>query len=860
MAWRETRAGWREFLGFLVCVALGVAALTSVGTFGRNLDRALAREAKTLLGGDVEVRSTRPIEAPVDADLDRLARHGAGISRVVELVAMARAPGSGRTLLVELKAADQAYPLYGTLGTSPGGPLARLVADGGAIVGPDLLERLGARVGDRLTIGSADLTIRGVVQREPDRPATLLSLGPRVFLSPASLDRSGLIRPGSRTRHRVLLRLPGSESPGAVRAGLAASASDPAVRVVTFDESRPGLRRSLSQATTYLGLVGLVSFLVGGVGVAASVTTFLRRRLTTIAVLKCLGAGSSALVTTYLAQTLALGVAGSMAGGLTGLAVQPLLVRLVHSVLPLVVEARPDGPTLVRAVAMGTLTALFAARWPLLLIREVSPSVLLRHRVEPGLTGATGARRGRPGPPHAPRSWRAWVAPRCPPLVYPAAIAAALGSLVGWQAGSVTLAALFLGGALATLGVLGGLGRALTLVPRLSRWTRGLAWRHGIANLGRPGGQTTAVVVALGVGAMLLVAVALLEGSLTSELERAGREAAPSFFFIDVQPDQRAALASIVGPASGGLAPVFTPIVRSRLAAIDGAPITRQTIERRRGRDAGATWYFTRDYLLTFADALPATNSIVRGRWWGAVEAARRPWVSVEDDAAKALGVDIGDRLTFDVQGVPIEAVVMNLRKVDWESLSTNFFVIFSPGALDGAPTTYVATARVPAAAETALQDAVVTALPNVTAIPVRDVLQRLAGLLAQLALAIRVVTLFSIASGVAVMLGVLTASRYQRLYESVILRTLGATRAAVARTFAVEYGCLGAAAGVGGALSATVLAWVVLRFGLGLPWRFAPAALVGGVAATVAVAIAVGFLGTFRLLGMRPLAVLRRE
>ena len=847
MAWRETRAGWREFLAFLACVTLGVAALTSVGTFGRNLDRALAREAKALLGGDVEVRSTRRIEAPVDTELDRLGREGASISRVVELVAMARAPRSGRTLLVELKAADPAYPLYGTLATSPTAPLARLVADGGAVVGPDLLERLGASVGDRLSIGATDLTIRAVVQQEPDRPASLVSLGPRVFLSPGSLDRSGLVRPGSRTRHRVLLRLPAGQPPGAARAALSASASDPATRVVTFDESRPGLRRFLSQATTYLGLVGLVSLLVGGIGIAASVTTFLRRRFTTIAVLRCLGAESRALLTTYLAQTLALGVAGSVAGGLAGLAVQPLFIRLVHAVLPLAVEARPDGPTLLRAVAMGTLTALVAALWPLLLIRGVSPSLLLRHRVEPGPAGAR-------------RAWRAWRQPGCPPLIFTAAIAAVLGSLVAGQAGSLKIAAIFLGGALATLGVLGALGKALTLVARLSRWTRGLAWRHGIANLGRPGGQTTAVVVALGVGVMLLVAVALLEGSLTRELDHAGREAAPSFFFVDVQPDQRAALASIVRRAADGVTPVFTPVVRSRLAAIDGAPITRETIDRRRGRDDGKTWYFTRDYLLTFAEAPPPTNAIVRGRWWRAAEAAERPRVSVEDEAAKALGVDIGDRLTFDVQGVPIEAVVMNLRKVDWESLSTNFFVIFSPGALDGAPTTYVATARVPAAGETAVQDAVVAALPNVTAIPIRDVLQRLAGLLDQLAFAIRVVAVFSIASGVAVMLGALTASRYQRLYESVILRTLGASRATVARTFAVEYGCLGAAAGVGGTLGATVLAWVVLHYVLVLPWRFEPAALAGGVAATVAVAIAVGFLGTFRLLGLRPLAVLRRE
>jgi putative ABC transport system permease protein len=278
--------------------------------------------------------------------------------------------------------------------------------------------------------------------------------------------------------------------------------------------------------------------------------------------------------------------------------------------------------------------------------------------------------------------------------------------------------------------------------------------------------------------------------------------------------------------------------------------------------DAGQerAFYFTREYVLTYADEPPAGNSITRGRWWTRDEAAGRALISVEDMAARRLGVDVGSRLTFDVQGVPIEAEITSLRKVDWQSMTMNFFVIFSPGALAGAPATYVATARVPAAAEPGLQNAVVAAFPNVTAVPVRDILERVSAVLGEIALAVRLIAVFTVATGVVVMAGALTATRYQRLYESVVLRTLGATRGAVARAFAVEYACLGVTAGVGGTLLAVALAWVVVHFLLDAPWTFEPAAMMAGVALTVVMAIAIGFLATFRLLGQKPLPVLRRE
>jgi putative ABC transport system permease protein len=425
--------------------------------------------------------------------------------------------------------------------------------------------------------------------------------------------------------------------------------------------------------------------------------------------------------------------------------------------------------------------------------------------------------------------------------------------------------AIFVGASAAALGLFAGLARAVARLTRAVPPVAALAWRQGLANLRRPGGQTSTVIVAVGVGVMLLVAVAVLEGSLDRQIDHEQRREAPSFFFIDVQPDQRDAFVDVVRGASGGQAPVLTPVVRSRLAAVNGEPVTRAMAERharvdsRSGPDGDAAWYLRREYVLTAVETLPAANVVVAGRWWEAADRGR-PLVSVEEDAAKRLGVGLGDRLTFDVQGVPIAAEVRSLRKVDWQSLTLNFFVMFAPGALDGAPATYVATARVPPAAEAALQNAVVAAFPNVTAIAVRDVLERVAGVLTRLALAIRLMALFSIGAGLVVMVGALAATRYARLRESVIWRTLGARRGVVARIFAVEYACLGAVAGVGGTLLALVLSWIVLRFVLEVPWTLEPLVPVLGVALSVGLSIAVGFLATFRLLGQKPLAVLRQD
>jgi putative ABC transport system permease protein len=833
MAWRETRGAWRHVVLFVTCVALGVAALVGVGTFAANLQRTLGREARALMGGDVELRSARPLGAAAHDELVRLRARGATTVEIRELAGMARNPRDGRSVLAEIKAVGTRYPLYGRLEIDPDRPLVDLLAGHGALVESALLDRLGLAVGDRVLVGSATFTIRGLVRREPDRAGGLLTLGPRVLLADDALDATGLVRFGSRVRHRALVRLPDETPAAPVRDDLIRALDDPAVRVIAFDEAQSGLKRFFAQLTTYLGLTGLVSLLVGGIGVASAVRTFIRRKTETIAILKCVGATSRTLFASYLLQALALGMVGSALGVGLGLAFQPLAVRAFAGLAPFPLEPSVDVRTLLRAITMGVMTTGLVVLWPLGSLRAIPPSAILRQDVEP-------ASRRRP--------WLALVS-----------IASGLAALAIWQAGSLKIGGLFVLASIAALLGLAALGRGLAWLARALPRAHGFAWRQGVANLYRPGGQVTGVVVALGLGVMLLVAIGLLEDALERQIDHERRREAPSFFFVDVQADQREPFARLLATSTGST-PTLIPIVRARLASVDGEPVGRPMLERRRAAGQDTRWYFTRDYALTSMAEPPAENVILRGRWWGPDDVPAGPRVSVEDVAAKALGVDVGSSLGFDVQGVRIEARVASIRKVDWQSFSTNFFVIFSPGALDGAPTTFVATARVDPAAEARVQDAVVAAFPNVTVVPVRDILQRAAGILGQIAFAIRAIALFSIAAGLTVMAGTLAASRRQRLTESAILRTLGASRAAVARVFAVEYACLGTAAGVGGTVLATALAWTIQRFVLEVPPALAPGLLASGVGIATATALAVGFLTTYRLLGQPPLTVLRHE
>lgn len=830
MAWRETRAAWRHFTYFFICIALGVAALVGVGLFAANMERAIQRETRSLMAADVELRTTRTLTPEAEAILRGFDGRGIARMHLSELVAMA-AVRTG-TQLVELKAVEPGYPFYGKLRAEPEQALAALFTGNNVLAEETLLIRLNLKVGDTLKIGRAEFRVAGLLKKEPDRAAGAFSFGPRLLMSQQGLAATQLIQPGSRVTHRHLLKLPETLSPRAVQAELSVTFPDKTVRVSTYQEAQPMLRRFLRQLTMYLGLAGLIALMVGGIGVASSVRAFLNEKLETIAVLKAVGAESRTILLVYLMQTLLLGLLGSLAGAALGAGLQLFLPPLMKTWLPIELEFRFALLPFVRGVAMGLLTTALFALWPLLDVRHVRPNLIFRRDVteEP--------------PKSAGRS--AWVAS--------GPLALALAGLALWQAGSWRAAGLFIGALIAALSLLRGAAWMVArLASRLPRW-RPLAWRQGLANLYRPGNQVKTILVSVGVGVMVILAIHLVERNILWEIGENIPTDAPSFFFIDIQPDQQEAFARLLAER-GHAEARLTPLIRSRLWALNGQPISRENYEE---REHG--WYFTREYVLTFLKDLPKDNVVTKGDWWNAVESSREPQVSVEEEAARRLGLELGSTVEFDIQGAKVSGRVASIRKVEWGNMSTNFYFIFQPGALDGAPMTYVATARVDPSEEVPLQRAVIAAFPNVSAINIRDVLDSVARVVDRISLVIRFMAGLSILAGTIVLAGALAATRFRRIYEAMILKAVGATRGDVAQTFAVEYALLGAAAGVIGTALAVALAWGVGHWILDVKWLFQPEALAWGVGGTIIGTILVGLLSTYRILGQKPLPVLRRE
>lgn len=917
MAWRETRAAWRHFLYFFICIALGVGALVGVALFASNLERTVTREARGLLGGDLEVRLSHQMSEVGESVLRSLTGRGIETTHASELVAMAAAvdevtgsasqgglPQPARpTQLVELKAVEPGYPLYGTLRLEPNRPPAELFAPTGAactatqptsspphpsplprrgegatvatpchgaLVQESLLIRMGVGVGDRLKIGQAVFTITGVIRKEPDRVANVFSLGPRVMITRQGLAAAELIKPGSRVRERYLLRVPATVPVQALLHELRGRLAGESVRVSTYREAQPQLKQFLDQLTRYLGLIGLTALFVGGIGVATTVQAFLREKLQTIAILKTLGADSGTVVRTYLIQALLLGGIGSLAGAALGVGLQRALPPLLSGLFATNLLEQLDFTSglslssllpILKGVALGILTTLLFTLWPLLGIRDIRPALIFRRDVPSAEEPQEAARRVW---------WFAWR--RLLSLDEPVrlltafGIGAGLAGLAIWQAGSWKIGLLFIGALAVAVSAL--LLAALLLVKALARASCHipgpglLAIRHAIGNLHRPGSQAVGVMVSVGIGVMVIVAVSLIERSMVTQVGESRPTDAPTFFFIDIQPDQKDLFARLIRDRTG-TAPRVTPLVRSRLHAINGQPIARDEEgdqEGGRKQDGRKSWYFTREYVLTFLQELPKDNVITNGRWWEPGAQPAKPLVSVEEEAARNLGVDLGSTIEFDIQGATIVAVVSSLRKVEWGNFSTNFYMILSPGSLAGAPFTYVATVRVPPQEEVPLQHAVVAAFPNVTAINIVDVLDSFVQVLDRLSLAIRAIAVFCLLAGGIVMAAALATTRYRRLYESVLLKALGATRGLIARAFAAEYALLGAVAGLIGVVLASALSWAILYFILDLPWTFQPGILAAGFALTVLLALTVGFLSTFRILGQRPLSVLRHE
>jgi putative ABC transport system permease protein len=831
LAWRELRGGLRGFRIFLACLALGVGTIAGLGSLTAAVVAGVRADATLLLGGDVSLRLAYRPAGPAEREF--LAASGS-LSEVAKLRAMARRLDGEQRSLIELQAVDAAYPLYGGVALTPAQPLAGALdrRDGiyGAVAEAAVARRLNLNLGDRFRIGETELQLRSTLDRQPDTAFAGLAFGPRVLIAQAALAETGMVRPGTLVSYEYRLRFPpGTDAESWTRTARAAF-PEAGWQIRGASDASPSLQRFIDRVGLFLDLVGLTALLVGGVGIGNAVAGYIASKTGAIAVLKCLGASSRLIFAAYLAQILALAVAGIAAGLLLGGAAPALLLPLLSGMLPVALRLGVYPVPLAIAAGCGLLTVLVFALPPLAAIGRIAPAALLRDRVAPT--------RRRP-----------------PPLAAGAATIAALAlaALVVLAAPDRRIALWYCAGAAAAflLFRLAG-GLIVALARRLPRPSRPLL-RLAIANLHRPDAPTQRVVLSLGVGLTVLVAAALVQGNLAVEIESRLAEQAPADFFIDIQPDQLAGFAEILRAAPGASF-AEVPMLRGRITRLNGTPVEQARIAPE------AQWALRSDRGLTYAAALPAGSRLVAGSWWPA-DYRGPPLVSFDAELARGMGLQVGDSLTVNLLGRDITARIASLRQIDWARLGINFAIVFAPGTLEGAPQTHLAAVYIaPGAAEDQLLREITEHFPNVSAIPVREGLAAVAGVVATVGSAIRLVALVTLAAGVLVLGGAVAAGHRRRVYDAVVLKVLGATRGAIAAAFLIEHGLVGLATGLIAAGFGTAAAYGLVTGPMRSDWLFLPGPLAAGVALALLLTVAIGFAGTWRALGAKPAPYLRNE
>ena len=840
LAARESRGSAGRLVFFAACLSVGVAAVVAVAGLSQALDRGIQAQARQLLAADLAVSSRRPIADVVIAAIDGLP--GALRTTVIELPSVVSLPedanGSGApgpSLLCELKAVGPGYPFYGSVVTEPARPLAALLDDDRVVVGPELLVRLGASVGDHLRIGTTSYEIAGNITSEPDRLEIGVTLGPRVLLSMAGLERSGLMGLGSRVWHRGLVRLADGSTPAQVEAAaevVRKAVADPEfVNIETYTEAQPALRTALSRVERFLGMVALLSLLIGGIGVAQAVRAWLAGRLDAIAVLRALGVRPREIFLLYLAQTVVLALVGSVLGAVAGALAAMAVPGFLENILPVRVEVGWQPEAMVRGIALGIGVAVIFGLRPLFDVLKVPPVRVLRRDADPLPVGKAVA------------------------TTLSVVLAVGVLATATLQSGSLVRGALFAVGLIVATAVLAlGAWIVVRLVGRVPREFGGVALRHGLAALARPGSGTLGAVVALGLGVLTVLGMYVIQDRLSAQLEAELPDDAPTVFLIDIQPDQWEGVRSTLVEFDAETVD-SVEVVIARLQSINGVPVAELVPEQdEESRDR--RWVLTREQRLTSMATLPEDNIIIDGALWSDKS---RPEVSVERDFATDLGVAVGDSVVFNVQGVPLELLVSSIRTVEWERFSINFFLVVEPGVLDEAPRYRIATARLAAAAELPVQNQLAASHPNVTMLRIRDLLEKIVTVLEQVGFGVRFLGAFTVLAGIAILAGAISAGAVRRGRQVALYKTLGMTRAQVASVFAVEYALIGLVAGLLGTVGGVALAIAVIRFGFEIAWAWSPTVYAASVAATVGLSVVAGLAASTRALAVRPLAVLRR-
>jgi putative ABC transport system permease protein len=822
-AWRDLRGSKAGLHLLAVCLFLGVAALAGIGSLSSAILGGLSERGQTILGGDVQFEVAQRLAEP--AEKAAFARAGR-VSETVRMRAMAATPDAGLSVLAQLKGVDDAYPLYGTLRLAPGALAARPSGTGVAVA-PALSEKLGVGVGDRIRVGEAELRIIGIIAEEPDRVGEGFTLGPVILADMAGVAATQLIQPGSLFTSKYRVKLPGSGDPAAAGDTIAKAFPSAGWEISDRSNGAPGTRRFIERLGQFLALVGLTALAVAGIGVGNGVASWLDGKRGAIATLKVLGASSRTIFQTYLAQIVIVAGGAILAGLAAGALVPWAVMHVAGDALPVVPRLDLYPLPLAQGALYGLLIALLFALAPLARARAVTAASLFR-------TGVEGE--GRPG-------WRVIAAM--------ALVASAIAALAIATAREPWFAALFVASVIGLLVLLSGLGAGIrAAAARLPRPKAPLA-RLALANLHRPGAQTGRLVVALGLGLTLFATLAVIQTSLNNQIATSIPQRAPTFFALDIPKDEEARFRAAVAEASPKAGIVTVPTLRGPVVAIRGERVSDM-------KDIPPeAWFLRGDRGLTFAATLPQGSRVTAGEWWPA-DYAGPPLVSLDERAANAVGLKVGDSLTVAVLGVEIEATIASLREINWDTMGFNFALVFSPGSLEAAPYTLAATIETEDKGEAAINRAVAAGFPAVSMIRVKDVITQVGGLLTQLGTAIGVAASVAVLAGIAVLIGAIAAARRTRSYDAVLLKLLGATRGQVLFVQALEYAALalilsGLALAIGSAAG-----WYATTQIFELDWAPGWPVVLATVAAGGTGTLVLGLLGALPVLAARPAAALR--
>ncbi|ABC92684.1 putative ABC transporter, permease protein (involved in lysophospholipase L1 biosynthesis) [Rhizobium etli CFN 42] len=832
LALRELRGGIRGFYIFLACIALGTGAIAAVNSVSQSITDTIASQGQELLAGDVRFELNNRETTPQEM---RFLESLGTVSVSTGLRSMARKPDGSDQALVEVKAVDDAYPLYGSFAAEPAYPLAALLSAQsgtyGAVAAPLLLDRLGLAVGDELLLGNVKLSITGTVKTEPDALSEGFGFAPRLLVSRRALEASGLIQTGSLVEHAYKIRLEDKSAMSGIQARASREFPSAGWAIRTSDRAAPSLTENITRFSQFLTLVGLTALIVGGVGVANAVRAFLDSKRTTIASFKCLGAPAAVVVLIYLFQISIIALGGVMIGLVVG-ALSPIFAaQFLAQFLPVSTAPTLYPGALLLAALFGILTTLAFAILPLGHAREVPATALFREQ-----------------------GFEARRLPSWPYILLAALFMATLAGLAVLTAYDRFIAIVFVGAIVFAFVVLRLVAALIAWLARRSPRVNSPALRLAIGNIHRPGALTPSVVLSLGLGLALLVTLTLIDGNLRQQLTGRMNEGAPNFFFVDIQSAEVDAFRNLVQAQAPKGKLMQVPMLRGRIVAFNGEDVTKMNVP------AAGRWVLNGDRGITYADTLPENAALTEGSWWDK-DYSGEPLVSFSSEEAHELGLKIGDTVTVNVLGRNITAKIANLRRVQWESLSINFVMVFSPNTFRGAPHAWLATLTDPAstpAEDAAILKSVTNTYPTITSVRVKDAIDIVNQLVAQLATAIRAAASVALIASILVLAGALAAGNRARTHDAVVLKTLGATRAMLIRAFSYEYLILGLATAIFALIAGGIAAWFIVARIMRLPSTFLPDVAGLTLVTALVLTVGIGLIGTWRILGQKAAPVLR--